>query len=118
MFDSAYVDDLLLHNKGSSLVTLWLWSKNYPPFNGNLAAAKNGFFYLAERFMREGILKLGHGGIFLPGTIEDQLRRFQDAWPEEYDENVEEKDIDNLWWLVYAPAGAVWIYPDGYEEWA
>ncbi|HDR1184918.1 TPA: DUF596 domain-containing protein, partial [Pasteurella multocida] len=22
-----------------------------------------------------------------------------------------------IWWHVYAPAGAVWIWEDGYEEW-
>ncbi|WP_257211039.1 DUF596 domain-containing protein [Pasteurella multocida] len=22
-----------------------------------------------------------------------------------------------MWWHVYAPAGAVWICEDGYEEW-
>ncbi|HHT7696964.1 TPA: DUF596 domain-containing protein [Pasteurella multocida] len=28
-----------------------------------------------------------------------------------------EYDIDNIWWHVYAPAGAVWIWEDGYEDW-
>ncbi|WP_373408267.1 DUF596 domain-containing protein [Pasteurella multocida] len=23
----------------------------------------------------------------------------------------------DLWWITYAPAGAVWIWEDGYEEW-
>ncbi|HHT7783931.1 TPA: DUF596 domain-containing protein [Pasteurella multocida] len=22
-----------------------------------------------------------------------------------------------MWWHVYAPAGAVWIWEDGYEDW-
>lgn len=117
MFDENYIKDLLTRNKGTSLVSLWLWAKNYPAFEGNLDLAKEGFFFLAERFMGEGILKLARNGEFLSGTIEEQLKLFRETWPKDYDENIEEKDIDNLWWLLFAPAGAVWIYPDGYEAW-
>lgn len=117
MIDDSYVEKLLKCNKGSSLVALWLWAKNYPEFNGDLEKAKEGFFFLAENLMRRGVLKLAHDGKFLSGSIENQLDVIENAWPDEYDEKVEEKDIDNLWWHVIAPAGAVWIYPDGDEAW-
>ncbi|HDR1569876.1 TPA: DUF596 domain-containing protein, partial [Pasteurella multocida] len=51
------------------------------------------------------------------GSIEEQIDLFRQAWPDHYDENEMEYDIDNTWWITYAPAGAVWICEDGYEEW-
>ncbi|AGH38095.1 hypothetical protein F543_15480 [Bibersteinia trehalosi USDA-ARS-USMARC-189] len=62
-------------------------------------------------------MKLASGGKFLEGTPEEQADVLKNAWPTEYDPEVAEKDIDSLWWIIKAPAGAVWIYPDGYEEW-
>ena len=44
MIDNAYVEDVLLYNKGFSLVGLWLASKKYPPFKGDLNLSKKGFF--------------------------------------------------------------------------
>ena len=117
MLNEEYIKSLLICNKGTSLLSLWLWSKNYPEFKGDLAMAKEGFFYLARKFMSEGILRLAHDGEFLSGTIEEQLQLFRNSWPKDYDENIEEKDIDNLWWPLFSPAGAVWIYPDGYQAW-
>lgn len=117
MFDEDCIKELLLHNKGTSLVSLWLWAKGHLKFKGDLELAKQGFFYLAAKFMDEGILKLARDGKFLSGTTEEQLDQFREAWPKDCDENVEEKDIDNLWWLLFAPAGAVWIYSDGFQAW-
>ena len=117
MIDDKYIEEMLKFNQGTSLITLWLWAKNYPSFNGDLTQAKEGFFYMAERLMRQGILRLASQGSFLNGSIDQQLKTFRDVWPEDYDENVEAKDIDNMWWYLFAPAGAVWIYPDGVEVW-
>lgn len=117
MIDEKYIAEVVRWDMGHSISALWDWSRKYPPFKGDLSLSKKGFFYLVEHFMREGILKLGHQGEFLPGSIEEQLQYFEASWPADYDENVEEKDIDNLWWLLFAPAGAVWIYPDGHEVW-
>lgn len=117
MFDRNYIEDFLFWDKGSSLFALWIASRDYPIFEGNLDLAKNGFFFLLERFMRDGMLKLARDSVFWEGSIEDQLKRFEEAWPEEYDDTVEEKDINGLWWYVFAPAGAVWVYSDGKLVW-
>ena len=117
MIKQEYIDEMLKWNMGSSLCSLWLWSRNYPDFSGNLNEAKKGFFFLAEKLMREGVLKLAHEGKFLDGSIGEQLDGFRRVWPEKYDATKEEEDIDNLWWALYAPAGAVWVYPDGEEVW-
>ncbi|RZL68575.1 MAG: DUF596 domain-containing protein [Variovorax sp.] len=117
MFSDVYIERFLKEQRGTSLVSLWLWSKTYPPFFGDLEKAKQGFFFLAQKLMSQGQLKLARDGVFMEGSIEAQLQLFKDAWPCQYDENVDKLDIDNLWWLLYAPAGAVWIYPDGYQQW-
>ncbi|RYG55818.1 DUF596 domain-containing protein [bacterium] len=117
MFEEKYTQNILRCDMGHSIAALWDWSRDYPPFAGDLDLAKKGFFYLAERFMRQGILKLANNGIIWEGCIEDQLKRFEATWPKEYDKNDEEKDIDNLWWYTFAPDGAVWVYPDGNLVW-
>ncbi|MDH2924994.1 hypothetical protein EV693_102223 [Nicoletella semolina] len=78
---------------------------------------KEMFLEFMGDLIRIGELKLASQGKFLEGTIEEQIDLFRQAWPEEYDDNDPEKDIDHLWWLIGAPAGAVWIWEDGFEEW-
>lgn len=78
---------------------------------------KESFLSFLIELINDGELKLASGGKFLEGTSEEQVDVLRQAWPSEYDPDVIEKDIDSLWWIIKAPAGAVWIYPDGYEEW-
>ncbi|WP_369804645.1 DUF596 domain-containing protein [Cupriavidus sp. YR651] len=53
--------------------------------------------------------------MFLTGGIQDQLDLLRSSWPEEPNED----DLDGfgLWLLTEAPAGVVWINPDGSEVW-
>lgn len=79
---------------------------------------KELFLDFLVKLIKMGELKLADSnGNFLNGTPEEQIDLFRQVWPDEYDPNIPEKDIDYLWWWVMAPAGAVWIYPDGFEEW-
>jgi hypothetical protein len=117
MIEEDYIQQVLCWDKGHSISALWEWSKKYPPFQGDLDLAKKGFFYLAERFMRDGVLRLASEGVFWEGSIEEQLERFEKVWPKEYDSNIEEKDIDYWWWYLCVPAGAVWVYPNGKLAW-
>lgn len=78
---------------------------------------KEQFLQFLVELIEDGELKLASQGKFLDGSSEEQVDVLRKAWPSEYDPNVMEKDIDHLWWIVSAPVGAVWIYPDGYEEW-
>lgn len=75
----------------------------------------NLFFSLMERLMLEGNIRLAHDGLFLVGTIQDQLSLLKEAWPEEPGED----DLDGfgLWFITEAPAGVVWIDSDGKEFW-
>lgn len=73
------------------------------------------FFSLVEWLMSEGHLKLAHDGVFLQGSIQDQLAALKGTWPD----NPGEDDLDGFgfWFLTEAPAGAVWIDSDGTEFW-
>lgn len=75
----------------------------------------NLFFSLMERLMLEGDVRLAHDGLFLVGTIQDQLNVLKEAWPKEPGED----DLDGfgLWFITEAPAGVVWIDSDGKEFW-
>lgn len=73
------------------------------------------FFSLVARLILEGNVRLAYDGLFLAGTIQDQLNLLKDAWPEEPGED----DLDGfgLWFITEAPAGVVWIDSDGKEFW-
>lgn len=79
------------------------------------ASRVNMFFSLLERLMLEENIRLAHDGLFLVGTIQDQLDVLKEAWPEEPGED----DLDGfgLWFITEAPAGVVWIDSDGKEFW-
>lgn len=78
---------------------------------------KEMFLEFMTKIVESGELRLALKGKYLEGTPQEQIDKFRQAWPESYDKNDPDKDIDLLWWFCQAPAGAVWIYPDGYEEW-
>lgn len=110
-------NEILNYSKGYHLSTFFKYVDH--EFGGikNNPDIKNIFLKYMTEFMKSGDLKLANKGKYLEGEIEEQVYLFHQAWPDHYDENDPKYDIDNLWWYVYAPAGAVWIYPDGWEEW-
>ena len=73
------------------------------------------FYTLMNRLMTEGNVRLAKDGLFLVGTIQDQLDVLKKAWPDKPDED----DLDGfgLWFITEAPAGIVWIDVDGKEFW-
>lgn len=114
------IKEVIKFSYGLSLGSIWhnLRGRASAHEEDDLKQCKEAFFYIAEQLITEGKLKLADSGRFLEGSITEQLQQFRDVWPEEIDKTVMEKDIDNLWWLVAAPAGAVWIKDDGDEIWA
>ena len=67
--------------------------------------------------MNSGILKLAKDGVFLKGSIEEQVCVFKKSFPEkeEYiDEFVFCYDKDDNFWI---PGGAVWVNCKGEEIW-
>jgi hypothetical protein len=112
-----YMERIVNNNKGLSLTGMF---SSFQACYGNIRQVpevKEMFLALLSDLMKKGELKLATKGKFLEGTIDEQINLFRQAWPDHYDENVMEYDIDNLWWYSCAPAGAVWIDKDGWEEW-
>ena len=84
----------------------------------NYLFRKKLFFDFLTRALAEGKIKLATKGRFLSGTISEQLNLFKMGWPE-YPSDDEDDELDEygMWFLVKAPAGLVWLTPDGEEIW-
>ncbi|WP_143411974.1 hypothetical protein [Canicola haemoglobinophilus] len=46
-------------------------------------------------------------------NLDLQLDYIYKSFPKEYDENIPEKDIDNLWWYIGCPVDIGWLQDDG-----
>lgn len=84
----------------------------------NYSFRKETFFAILTRLLNEKKIKLAANGLFLSGTIEQQVHILESAWPP-YPNDDEDDDLDEygMWFLVKAPAGVVWLAPDGKELW-
>lgn len=82
----------------------------------NYLFRKEIFFVLLTRLLNEKKIKLAENGIFLSGTVEQQIQVLQAAWPP-YPYEDDDLDEYGMWFLVKAPAGVVWLTPDGGELW-
>ena len=76
------------------------------------------FFDFLARALVEKKIKLASKGVFLSGTILEQLDLFHTAWPQ-YSSDDEDDELDELgmWFFVKSPAGLVWLTPEGEEIW-
>lgn len=109
---------ILNNSKGLSLPSLFDEFECFFGFIRDNPNIKEEFLNFLIELIKDGELKLADSkGNFLDGSPEEQIDLFRQVWPDEYDPNIPEKDIDYLWWWTVAPAGAVWVYPDGSLEW-
>ncbi|MFD1801124.1 DUF596 domain-containing protein [Mixta tenebrionis] len=94
---------------------LWAYSipDNKTPENFTFNERKETFFYLLEKLLQEGRIKLAKDGIFLAGTVKEQLKLFCKHFPKN------EVEMNDGTWFFYdsCPGGAVWIFPDRPPEW-
>ncbi|PVZ84723.1 hypothetical protein C9426_22340 [Serratia sp. S1B] len=84
----------------------------------NYPFRKEVFFAILNQLLSDKVIKLATNGVFLSGTVEQQIQILQSAWPP-YPSKDEDDDLDEygMWFLVKAPAGIVWLTPDGKELW-
>lgn len=84
----------------------------------NYLLRKEVFFVLLTSLINEVKIKFAANGLFLSGSAEQQIQILQEAWPP-YPSEDEDDDLDDygMWFLVKAPAGVVWLTPDGRELW-
>lgn len=86
------------------------------PDNGELRKAL--FFVVLQQLFNTGQIRLACNGAFLAGTLEEQLQHLNDVWPQPgSDDELDDLDETGLWFLAKAPAGLVWITPEGQEVW-
>nr|WP_240346476.1 DUF596 domain-containing protein [Pectobacterium polaris] len=76
------------------------------------------FFTLLELLITEGRIRLASQGDYLQGDPKHQVDRLRNAFPPEMsDDEFDDVDEYGLWFLAKAPAGVVWITPEGQESW-
>ena len=80
---------------------------------------KEIFFYFVQRLLNEGHIKLAKNGHLLTGTIDEQLKIFHDAFPNNEDGLYDPKHLMEDYWFYddSCPAGVVWVHNDGTLEW-
>jgi hypothetical protein len=94
-----------------------LWAYSIPDYvesrEFTYAQRKRLFFWLLERLLKEGRIKLAKHGKFLEGTVEEQVELFRQVFPK-----TEEEMEDGIWFFdEVCPGGAVWVLEDGSLEW-
>lgn len=72
-------------------------------------------FINALRFLiceKKCILKFRYDDRLNNSTLDEQLLYINDSFPNEVDETVPEKDIENLWWYFSCPVDIGWRQAD------
>lgn len=105
--------------RGLSLGALWQHLEvECRSMADNSAVRKELFFDLLQQLMKSGQVRLACDGTWLTGTVEEQLKCLNVAWPQpDSDDELDNLDDTGFWFLAKAPAGLVWITADGQEVW-
>ncbi|MFK3703477.1 DUF596 domain-containing protein [Klebsiella sp. NPDC088457] len=97
---------------GASRPDEFVGEKHYP-----FQKQKDTFFWLLNRLMREGRVRLASNGKYLEGSIDEQISLYRENFPKNQEE-MEEDAFDGFWFLTEkCPGGIVWIHDNGYEDW-
>lgn len=92
---------------------------------GDFPTRTQTFFWILERLLREGRIKLHKNGVFLDTPIEEQVAVFRQAFPESMEdadrlcskpgyESPYEGFGMNVWWFMdVCPSGVAWRHADG-----
>lgn len=106
---------------GLSMGAIWQHiSVECDELSDNYAFRTKVFFCILTRLLTEKKIKLAVNGVFLSGSVEQQVLIIQAAWPPyPCEDEDEDDDLDEygMWFLVKAPAGVVWLSSDGKELW-
>ncbi|MTD27494.1 DUF596 domain-containing protein [Erwinia sorbitola] len=116
--ESIY-NSVLASARGLSLGAVWqhieVECRSIPD---NSALRKELFFGLLQQLLTTGAARLACDGVYLSGTVEQQLEQLAAAWPQPgSDDELDDLDETGFWFLAKAPAGLVWITPEGQEIW-
>lgn len=117
-FEKIY-HSILESSLGLSMGTMWQHlAVDMKDMNKPYEVRKDIFFRVLERLMKDGHIKLASNGVFLSGTIEEQIQSIKDIWPP-YPSDDEDDDLDDIgmWFYVRLTCGIVWITSEGQEVW-
>jgi len=106
---------VLSHSQGYSMGSLWQ-SLDVELSGGERTYQEQTdiFLLLPDSLLRKGQIRLALDGVYLEGNVAQQLQVLRQSWPSSKGDL--EADM-GLWFLVSAPAGIVWITPQGHEVW-
>lgn len=81
---------------GYSMGRMWQHVANYmKDMNEPYKIRKDVFFKLLEKLMKDGHIRLASHGVFLSGTIEEQIQSIKDIWwPHPFED--EDNDLDDI----------------------
>ena len=114
MSDDELYSDVIESCFGFSIDGIWedlLYNHTYLMYKDRIEK----FIFIIEKAMENGILKLAKDGVFLKGSIKDQVELFKKSFPKEESKISDIMfclDSDNNFWT---PGGGVWIRKDGTE---
>ncbi|QHM73246.1 DUF596 domain-containing protein [Mixta intestinalis] len=98
-----------------ALDSLWAYSipDNRSPENFSFSERKEVFFYLLEKLLQEGRIRLAKNGVFLEGKLKEQVEMLRSRFPKN------EIEMNDGAWFFYdrCPGGAVWFLPGRPPEW-
>lgn len=111
--DEIY-ENILRWSSGLAIDALWL-SVCKVMEGASYSDRKDFFLKVLYRILREGKARLASDD-YLEGDVSEQVKLFQQAWPDESDID------DDLFWIkkdgeMWVPGGLVWLYEDGVEVW-
>lgn len=96
--------------EGRNLQAVW-WSTE--SMAETYCLREKHFFMLFEKLLEDNLIKLAKKGVFLNGTVAEQIERFRQSFPK-----TEAEMEDGLWFFdETCPGGAVWVLEDGSLEW-
>ena len=116
MNDNDLYDEFIEYNFGFSIGGIWDFvCDEYS--ERSYEERIDRFLFVLEKAMSSGILKLANKGVFLEGSIEEQVTKFKECFPDK-EENINEYLFElNEQGDFWVPGGGVWVCEDGHEIW-
>lgn len=120
--NEEWVKTVLIECEGRGLATIW----DYSQFeNQTFAERCEAFFWILEKVLESGEVRLMNRGEYLEGTPKELVQRFRNVFPREnIPDPLNWPDLDVSYWFYGdppdpCPAIAVWRYeqPDGAVVW-
>lgn len=119
--NQEWVDYVIEVADQQSLNSLWFYSQLD---NATFEERCEAFYWILEKVLESGRLRLIKNGKCLTGTPKELVQRFREVFPKSDFPFPDEPELDASYWFYgigkpEVPAEAVWrgVYPDGRVEW-